>query len=146
MSSKTENINKLLNHLKELQLKLGAYSKENPARELEDIHFEMGQDLKSLCFLFESLYSYNGRSTSHAKKLSSRENGKKGGRPPKQITEARKRITELENNIIPKLEHDRKMTNDFEEEQKFGEELIQYQIELKELQEKLEAFEDLKKN
>ncbi len=144
MSNKTENINRLLSHLKELQTQLEAYNKENPVREIEDIQFQMGQDLKSLSFLFESLYSYNGRSTSHAKKMSSRENGKKGGRPPKQITEARKRINVLETQVIPQLEHDRKMTNDFEEEQKYSEELVQYQIELKELQERLEAFEETK--
>ena len=83
MSKKTETIYKTIENLQLLQKNLAEYNKASDVRELNDIEFNMGQELKKLKFLIESLYSYNGRSTSYAKRQASKANGKKGGRPKK---------------------------------------------------------------
>lgn len=111
MSKKTENIYSAIDNLKELQEQLSQYNKSAEVRELQDIEFKMGQELKNLSFWISSLYSYNGKSTSYAKKQASKENGKKGGRPPKEITIARRRLAEL-NELLPQLEHDYDMCDD----------------------------------
>lgn len=119
MSKKTQAIHALLENLDGLQKKLESYNgKLLPGRELEDISHSMGQDLKSLRFWIDSLYTYTGKSTSVAKKLSSRENGKKGGRPPKKVTQLRRRLA-LIYEEIPELEHNLK----FEDEQERIEQL-----------------------
>lgn len=135
MSRKTENIYKAIDNLQNLQRELGNFSLES--KELQDIEFQMGQELKNLKFWIDSLYLYNGRSTSNAKKASSRENGKKGGRPPKAITELKKRKLELENTLIPEMESKRKSTLDFLEERCFADELDKLNKELDEIKEKL---------
>jgi hypothetical protein len=90
MSKKTEQIYKAIASLEDLQnqisiinqlekSKAGAELSEAERIEkihhLENIEFEMGQALKSLRFWIGSLYSYNGKSTSNAKK-----NGQPGKR------------------------------------------------------------------
>lgn len=93
MSEKTEQINAIFDEMFEIQQKLDVLSKqkkqefydgqpvldEETVRNLDEISFQMEQNLKNLKFLFLSLYSYNGKSTSYVKKQASRENGKKGG-------------------------------------------------------------------
>ena len=88
--------------------------------------------------MFDSLYSYNGKSTSYAKKTASRENGKKGGRPPKEVTQRKKRIAELNEVVIPDLQHKIKFTNDAEEEARLKKELRRAKTELKKLEDELE--------
>ena len=107
MSRKTDNIYKALENLNQLKQRLTIYNESIQEREIDNIAFELGQQVNELKFWISSLYSYNGKSTSNAKKAASRENGKKGGRPPKQVTLMRRRRIEIENEILPEL--DRKM-------------------------------------
>ena len=53
MSKKTEEIFKTLESLKSIQSEISEYNKTANIRELEDIEFNMGQELKKLKFLFE---------------------------------------------------------------------------------------------
>ena len=141
MSKKTDNIYKSIETISQLSQKLDEYNKElaaqgDPNRELEDICFGLNQEVKNLTFWFSSLYSYNGKSTSYAKRSASRENGKKGGRPPKEVTLRKRRIAELTENVIPNLQHRIKFTDDVDEEHRLQNELKLVEKELKELQEK----------
>lgn len=145
MSKKTDNIRTIISKLSQLQLQLSDYNKEAQIRELDNIQFEMQQNLKELNFWIDSLYSYNGKSTSNAKKAASRENGKKGGRPPKEVTEARRRINQLENELIPQIEHKLKMTDDVEEETELSGQKVQFQLELGLLNEKIVLWDEKKK-
>ena len=111
MSKKTENIRLAIRNLENLQEQLAAYNKENDVRILADIEFNMGQELKNLSFWIDSLYSFNGKSTSYLKKQASKENGKKGGRPPKEITLARRELEQI-NKLLEELEHDFDMSDD----------------------------------
>ena len=138
MSKKTDNIYKSIETISQLSQKLDEFNKGLAAqgiqnRELEDICFGLNQEVKNLTFWFSSLYSYNGKSTSYAKKTASRENGKKGGRPPKEVTLRRRRIAELTETIIPDLQHKIKFTDDVEEEAQLKKELRRAKAELKKL-------------
>lgn len=130
MSRKTKNIYAELESLESLAQQIKEIDSNN--RELDNIHFEMSQRIKSLRFWIDSLYSYNGKSTSNAKKASSKENGKKGGRPPKKITESRRRITEIQEILLPQINHNLKMTDDFELESKLKNEILSLEQEIKE--------------
>lgn len=69
--------------------------KQNPAiKKLNEKLYELRNEAQLLDSYNRQLYSRRGRA-SLAKTLSSKENGKKGGRPPKQISEAKKRLDEL---------------------------------------------------
>jgi len=145
MSKKTDNIYKAIDNLNNLQNIISSYNKEiknteQESRVLCDVEFQMQQELRNLKFWIDSLYAYNGKSTSRAKKLSSKENGKKGGRPPKEITELRRRRRELEENLIPELTRKREMLDDICELQKIEEQLSEYDKELLEVTEKLSAY------
>ncbi|MBO4857628.1 MAG: hypothetical protein J5527_03840 [Treponema sp.] len=138
MSKKTDNIYKSIETISQLSQKLDEYNKGLTTqgiqnRELEDICFGLNQEVKNLTFWFSSLYSYNGKSTSYAKKTASRENGKKGGRPPKEVTLRKRRIAELTETIIPDLQHKIKFTDDIDEEAKLKKELRRVKAELKKL-------------
>ena len=138
MSKKTENIYKSIENISQLSQRISEYNKKLTEqgmqnRELEDICFGLNQEVKNLTFWFSSLYSYNGKSTSYAKKTASRENGKKGGRPPKEVTLRRRRIAELTETVIPDLQHKIKFTNDAEEEVQLTRELRRVKAELKKL-------------
>ncbi len=76
---------------------------------------ELEQELKNLSTWFDLIYKYNGKSKSNVKVAASRENGKKGGRPPKIITDLKKQqlLLQQELNEI----HAKKLaTFDMEEE------------------------------
>ena len=138
MSKKTENIYGAIAKIALYTEKLEEYNRQlsaqgNPSKKLENIYFGLNQEIKILKFWFDSLYSYNGKSTSYAKKTASRENGKKGGRPPKEVTLRRRRITELTETIIPDLQHKIKFTDDVEEEAQLKKELRRVKAELKKL-------------
>ena len=152
MSKKTDNIYKSIENISQLSKRISDFNKillekgfaeqqaQDPEindRELENICFELNQEVKNLNFWFSSLYSYNGKSTSYAKKSASRENGKKGGRPPKEISLLKKRIAELTEVVVPDLQHKIKFTNDAEEEASLREELRQAQKELRQAKKKL---------
>lgn len=138
MSRKTDNIYKSIENLQRLKDQLEDYAYES--KEIQDIEFQMGQELKNLKFWIDSLYLYNGKSTSNAKKASSRENGKKGGRPPKVVTELKKRKVELESVLIPDTETKRRATLDFLEERCLADQLEKYTKELEEIQTKLSNY------
>ena len=143
MSKKTDNVYGAIENISQLTKKLEEYNQllsaqGNASRELEDIYFGLNQEIKNLTFWFSSLYSYNGKSTSYAKKSASRENGKKGGRPPKEVTQRKKRIAELTELVIPDLQHKIKFTNDAEEEARLKKELRRAKTELKRVEDELE--------
>lgn len=149
MSKKTKNIYKEIENLQKMQVKLSSIGEELGqkdtddegsealAREVENIQYEMDQSLKNLKFWIDSLYAYNGKSTSNAKQASSRENGKKGGRPKKDISLMKARIAELED-LIPETEHKLRLINDLDEENELRKNLEAYQDEKKQLEKKLE--------
>ena len=146
MSKKTEAIyssldrlDQLLSALKESN-SLGSDGQEPDLKKLDDLSFEMGIQLKELRFWIDSLYSYNGKSTSRAKKSASKENGKKGGRPPKEITLAKRRVLELENQVIPDLESKIRLAVSSEDEDAFSAQLKKAEEELFECKKKIMDF------
>ncbi len=155
MSKKTEQIYKAIATLEDLQNQISIINQLEKSKEaselteaeraekirhLENIEFEMGQSLKSLRFWIGSLYSYNGKSTSRAKIAASQENGKKGGRPPKEITNLKKRKTELEEIVLPELRREKSVTTDLERESQIETEIALYENELDIIEERLEKW------
>ena len=65
-------------------------------KELFDKADEIAEQVVSLKHYNKALYANRGKG-SFKKKISSKENGKLGGRPPKEISNQKKRIAELEN-------------------------------------------------
>ena len=130
MSKKTDAIYTAISRLEELNSRLPEISKDFSGDDIEEIAFEIGRELKNLRFWIDSLYSYNGKSTSRAKKIASKENGKKGGRPPKIITDARRRIFVLENQEIPEIESKVRISVSAEDEAAFQEKLAVLKAEL----------------
>lgn len=144
MSKKTQEIRSIFQELGSLQkrienLKSQALElEEKNSREIDEISFNLAQNLTKLEFWFNSLYAYNGKSKSVAKKLSSRQNGKKGGRPPKKITLLRQRKTELEEKILPSLEHELKFTDSSLRLEQLPEEIKNAGLELQKIIQELE--------
>ena len=87
---------------------------EKNLHEMDELAFDMEQNLKNLKFWVNSLYEQNGKSTSAAKKTASKENGKKGGRPPKRITQAKLALAQIEIRISD-IDHNLKMNDNIEE-------------------------------
>lgn len=152
MSRKTENIYKAIEAIEDLQFQLGVIVKmagngegaeeaeEKRIHHLSNIEFELQQQIKALRFWIGSLYSYNGKSTSRAKQAASKENGKKGGRPPKEITAAKRRIQELEGQQIPELEREKIRCLDSEEDGKISLKIEELKREVEELSGKVSAW------
>ena len=141
MSKKTDAIYTAISRLEELNSRLPEISKDFSSDDIEGIAFEIGRELKNLRFWIDSLYSYNGKSTSRAKKIASKENGKKGGRPPKIITDARRRIFVLENQEIPEIESKVRISVSAEEEAIFREKLNILTAELESCKNTLYAWQ-----
>lgn len=141
MSRKTQAIRKSLEELNSLQDSLASLSEDLRNRQLEDISFKMGMELKSLSFWIDSLYAQNGQSKSRSKVLASRENGKKGGRPPKEITQAKIRIAELEEIVIPELHSRLRLADELFEEADLSVQERQAQEEMNSLKAKIESWE-----
>lgn len=144
MSLKTEEIKKSLAELKILQEKLVKFAENNPSKEIDDIQFGISMNLRNLETWIDMLYKYNGKSKSNRKVKASRENGKKGGRPPKNISVLKKRIFELENTILPEIQD--KIGSCFTESEttSIAAEKTSYEIELAELKNKLEEYQKAK--
>lgn len=144
MSKKTQEIRSLFQELGSLQKRIENLKSQAPeleeknSREIDEISFNLAQNLTKLEFWFNSLYAYNGKSKSVAKKLSSRQNGKKGGRPPKKITLLRQRKTELEEKILPSLEHELKFTDSSLRLEQLPEEIKNAGLELQKIIQELE--------
>lgn len=166
MSRKTENIYKAISRLEDLKDEISVVAKLARAdmpeeslqpeascaerlerlRHLENIEFEMGQCLKSLRFLIGSLYACNGKSTSRAKKSASRQNGMKGGRPPKRVTQARREIKEIEDEILPELERRKILSGDFMEERRIAAEIESAKERLSALRKTVGEWEESRKS
>lgn len=144
MSKKTQEIRSTFQELGSLQKRIENLKSQAPeleeknSREIDEISFNLAQNLTKLEFWFNSLYAYNGKSKSVAKKLSSRQNGKKGGRPPKKITLLRQRKTELEEKILPSLEHELKFTDSSLRLEQLPEEIKNAGLELQKIIQELE--------
>ncbi|SKA02219.1 hypothetical protein SAMN02745152_01955 [Treponema berlinense] len=144
MSKKTQEIRSIFQELGSLQKRIENLKSQAPeleeknSREIDEISFNLAQNLTKLEFWFNSLYAYNGKSKSVAKKLSSRQNGKKGGRPPKKITLLRQRKTELEEKILPSLEHELKFTDSSLRLEQLPEEIKNAGLELQKIIQELE--------
>lgn len=144
MSKKTQEIRSIFQELGSLQKRIENLKSQAPeleeknSREINEISFNLAQNLTKLEFWFNSLYAYNGKSKSVAKKLSSRQNGKKGGRPPKKITLLRQRKTELEEKILPSLEHELKFTDSSLHLEQLPEEIKNASLELQKIIQELE--------
>ena len=144
MSKKTQEIRSIFQELGSLQKRIENLKSQAPeleeknSREIDEISFNLAQNLTKLEFWFNSLYAYNGKSKSVAKKLSSRHNGKKGGRPPKKITLLRQRKTELEEKILPSLEHELKFTDSSLRLEQLPEEIKNAGLELQKIIQELE--------
>lgn len=142
MSKKTDAIYTAISRLEELNSRLPEISKDFSGDDIEEIAFEIGRELKNLRFWIDSLYSYNGKSTSRAKKIASKENGKKGGRPPKIITDARRRIFVLENQEIPEIESKVRISVSAEDEAAFQDKLAVLKAELESCRNIVGAWEN----
>ncbi len=144
MSKKTQEIRSIFQELGSLQKRIENLKSQAPeleeknSREIDEISFNFAQNLTKLEFWFNSLYVYNGKSKSVAKKLSSRQNGKKGGRPPKKITLLRQRKIELEEKILPSLEHELKFTDSSLRLEQLPEEIKNASLELQKIIQELE--------
>ena len=144
MSKKTQEIRSIFQELGSLQKRIENLKSQAPeleeknSREIDEISFNLAQNLTKLEFWFNSLYAYNGKSKSVAKKLSSRQTGKKGGRPPKKITLLRQRKTELEEKILPSLEHELKFTDSSLRLEQLPEEIKNAGLELQKIIQELE--------
>ena len=144
MSKRTQEIRSIFQELGSLQKRIENLKSQAPeleeknSREIDEISFNLAQSLTKLEFWFNSLYAYNGKSKSVAKKLSSRQNGKKGGRPPKKITLLRQRKIELEEKILPSLEHELKFTDSSLRLEQLPEEIKNASLELQKIIQKLE--------
>ena len=144
MSKKTQEIRSIFQELGSLQKRIENLKSQAPeleeknSREIDEISFNLAQNLTKLEFWFNSLYAYTGKSKSVAKKLSSRQNGKKGGRPPKKITLLRQRKTELEEKILPSLEHELKFTDSSLRLEQLPEEIKNASLELQKIIQELE--------
>ncbi len=145
MSRKTQAIRKSLDELNSLQDSLATLSEDLRNRQLEDLSFKMGMELKSLSFWIDSLYAQNGQSKSRSKIQASRENGKKGGRPPKEITQAKLRIAELEEVIIPDLHSRLRLADELFEEADISVQERKAQEEISSLKAEIESWEAKKR-
>ena len=74
--------------------RLLSQKKNSAIKELNEKLYELHSEAQLLNFYNRHLYARRGRA-SLIKTISSKENGKKGGRPPKEISEAKKRLDEL---------------------------------------------------
>lgn len=137
MSRKTEEIKKSILRLEEIQLTLAASDGQAP-ENLNLIADRMKSELENLRLWIGMLYKYNGTSKSRAKVAASRENGKKGGRPPKFVTELKKQKAELE--LLLENLHSQEIISSIEEGQRIDEERRAAEGKLSEVEEKLSGL------
>jgi hypothetical protein len=138
MSRKTEEIKKSIARLEEIQRKLS----EAPAAEGEGALLceQMKSELQNLKLWISMLYKYNGTSKSNAKIAASRENGKKGGRPPKFVTDLKKQKNELET-LLTDL-HNQQISAAVEEEDDLNSQTEKARQELDRINKKLSEIKN----
>ena len=137
MSRKTEEIKKSILRLEEIQRTIASYDSQAPEK-LSLIADKMKSELENLKLWIEMLYKYNGTSKSRAKVAASRENGKKGGRPPKFVTELKKQKAELV--LLLENLHSQEIVSSIEEGQRIDEERRAVEGKLSEVEEKLNSI------
>lgn len=102
MSRITSALKEAIENLQIIQTKLTEIDQTQDTKDLNKLCFDMQLQINTLQTSIESLYKYTGSSKSKAKIAASRENGKKGGRPPKAQSEMKKlqaEKIELQNTI-----------------------------------------------
>ena len=137
MSRKTEEIKKSILRLEEIQRTIAGCDSQAP-ENLNLIADRMKSELENLKLWIGMLYKYNGTSKSRAKVAASRENGKKGGRPPKFVTELKKQKAELE--LLLENLHSQEIISSIEEGQRIDEERRAAEGKLSEVEEKLSGL------
>lgn len=137
MSRKTEEIKKSILRLEEIQQTLAGCDGQTP-ENLNHIADKMKSELENLKLWIGMLYKYNGTSKSRAKVAASRENGKKGGRPPKFVSELKKQKVELE--LLLENLHSQEILSSIEEGQRIDEERRAAEGKLSQLEEKLSSL------
>lgn len=137
MSRKTEEIKKSIIRLEEIQKTISSYDNEN-SENLSLVAEKMKSELENLKLWIGMLYKYNGTSKSRAKVAASRENGKKGGRPPKFVTELKKQKAELE--LLLENLHSQEIVSSIEDGQRIDEERRAAEGKLSEVEEKLSGI------
>lgn len=136
MSRKTEQIKKSIERLEEIQ---SAFESLAGEENLISLCQELKSEIENLKLWIGMLYKYNGTSRSNAKVAASRENGKKGGRPPKFVSELKKQKIELEA-LLSDL-HTKQAVADFDEEEKLNLQARKAKRELEEIEEKLAGLQ-----
>jgi len=135
MSRKTDEIKKSITRLEEIHSKIYKIFNDENVNSLDLVQQEMKSELTNLKLWIDMLYKYNGTSKSHAKVNASRENGKKGGRPPKAVTELKKKKAELEG-LLDAI-HSQSVTAAFDEEENLRNQAALYEKQLEEIEAKL---------
>lgn len=116
---------KLDAHLEELEMNVDGKQRTSVSREKIELMKKISEELKgktkSLDEHNKALYARRGGKgkSSPARKTASKENGKLGGRPPKEIAEAKKRLAELEDNADftnPEYEEIKRKISDWRDE------------------------------
>jgi len=147
MSRKTSEIKKSIENMILLQKQLAENSKNQQdeiARKNQALLNELELELKNLNTWFDMIYKYNGKSKSNVKVAASRENGKKGGRPPKVITDLKKQIKELTKDL--ELVHAQKLaTFDSSEEAILSQKEDDIKTEIQDIENNIERLTLLKK-
>lgn len=142
MSRKTSEIKKSLEKLNQVIQQLYKNCDELPqelCRKNKILLEEMEQELNSVDSWFSMLYQYNGKSRTNLKVAASRENGKKGGRPPKIVTELKRKKQEKEEEL-QEIHRKKLATFDPEEENSFTEQENLIAQEIEELQDQIEKI------
>lgn len=137
MSRKTEEIQKSISRLEQLQVRLSKGC-DNPS-ELSLLSENLKSEIENLKLWVSMLYKYNGTSRSNAKVAASRENGKKGGRPPKFVTDLKRQKAALEA-LLEDL-HTQEISSPFDEDVRIYDERQKAQSQLSDVEEKLSRLE-----
>ena len=140
MSRKTDEIKKSIGRLEEIQQKL--CENVSPEGEGRLLCEQMKSEIQNLKLWISMLYKYNGTSKSNAKVAASRENGKKGGRPPKFVTDLKKQKNELEA-LLSDL-HSQQISASIEEEEKLTLQAERANLELDSVNQKLSELKNEK--
>lgn len=99
IDSLVERTNQLFSKLEILHDNVQDKTKISVSKEKLDEIFYLSEDISRDMFLLQksNLQLYENRGNASSKKaISSKENGKKGGRPPKEISDAKKRLEILD--------------------------------------------------
>lgn len=142
MSRKTSEIKKSIKRINQLNLLLAENCKDLPeelCRKNKIILEEMQTELKNLDLWFSMIYKYNGKSRTRLKVAASRENGKKGGRPPKIITDLKAKKAQKESEL-EEIHAQKLAVFDPEKESELSEKEKNCLCEIEEIEDKIEKL------